>query len=64
MKANGARNMIASAMRMLWSAIAISARLRRTARGGRRRTNAAAGAGAGGHLDRHAGGAHQRIPAW
>src|SRR5256885_15998446 len=40
MKANGARNMIAAAMRMLWFATAASRRLRRTLAGGRRRTNA------------------------
>ena len=54
MNTNGARNMIASAIRMLWSAIAISSRLRRTARGGRRRS-AAGGGAAGCGLHAHLG---------
>ena len=44
MKANGSRKAIASAIRMLWFATAIRNCFRRTALGGRRRTNAAGAA--------------------
>ena len=46
MNTNGARNMIASAIRIEWSAMVISSLLRRTERGGRRAARSAGGAAA------------------